>query len=199
MNAKEYFDKAASTWDKKYLTPSLLSFLEKLIPQFELKAGQKVLDVGTGTGVLIPYLSKVVGTKGSVTAIDYSEKMAQICKTKYLHLKNVTVKVANINEYAFSPQSFDAVICFGVFPHFENKQKVLQKFNIILKNQGKLIISHALSSEEIKSHHKRASVVVSHHMLPNNKKMTKLLNQAGFVDVKIKDKPGCYLCIAHNT
>jgi demethylmenaquinone methyltransferase/2-methoxy-6-polyprenyl-1,4-benzoquinol methylase len=199
MNAKEYFDKTASTWDKKYVTPSLLSFLKKLIPQFELKVGQKVLDVGTGTGVLIPYLSKVVGTEGSVTAIDYSEKMVKICKKKYFHLKNVTVKVANINEYAFSPQFFDAVICFGVFPHLENKQKVLQKFNIILKNQGKLIISHALSSEEIKSHHKRTSEVVSHDMLPSRTKMTKLLNQSGFIDVRIKDKPGCYLCIAHNT
>ncbi len=74
MSAKEYFDKAASTWDEKFLTPSLSSFLENLVPQFGIEAGQSVLDVGTGTGVLIPYLIKAVGPSGSVTAIDYFRK-----------------------------------------------------------------------------------------------------------------------------
>ncbi|GAG04197.1 unnamed protein product, partial [marine sediment metagenome] len=83
MSAKDYFDNAANTWDEKFHTPELSSFLEKLVPQFGLKAGQTVLDVGTGTGVLIPYLIRAVGPAGSVTAIDYSEKMVQICKTKH--------------------------------------------------------------------------------------------------------------------
>jgi ubiquinone/menaquinone biosynthesis C-methylase UbiE len=74
MNAKDYFNNAAETWDSKFQTPKLLSFLEKLVLQFNLKRGQHVLDVGTGTGVLIPYLTKVLGPSGSVTALDFSEK-----------------------------------------------------------------------------------------------------------------------------
>ena len=199
MNPKEYFDKAASIWDKLFLTPSLSSFLEKLVPQFELKIGQNVLDVGTGTGVLIPYLSKSVGPEGTVTAIDYSEKMAQMCKIKYSHLKNVTVKVTNIEKYTFTPKSIDAVICFGVFPHLVNKEKVLQNINNMLKITGNLIIAHALSSGELKSHHKRVSAHVANDMLPGKIEMTKLLEQAGFTKISIKDEPGCYLCIAHKT
>jgi ubiquinone/menaquinone biosynthesis C-methylase UbiE len=138
MSAKEYFDKAASTWDERFITPSLSSFLAKLVPQFGLKAGQSVLDVGTGTGVLIPYLIRAVGPSGSVTAIDYSEKMVQTCNRKHLHIKNVSIKVGNIEEDAFQPETFDAVVCFGVFPHLENKEKALQNISSLLKQGGNL-------------------------------------------------------------
>ena len=137
MDTKEYFDNAASTWDKKFCQPTLSSFLEKLVPQFGIETGQIVMDVGTGTGVLIPHLIKAVGPYGSVTAIDFSEKMVQICSRKHSHIKNLTIKVGNIEEDAFPSEKFDAVVCFGVFPHIENKTKTLQNTNNTLKPSGK--------------------------------------------------------------
>ena len=196
MNTKDYFDKAADTWDTKYLTPSLHSFLEKLVPQFNITTGQAVLDVGTGTGVLIPYLVKAVGPIGSVTAIDLSEKMVQACKAKYANVKNVEIKVGNIEDTAFPPETFDAVTCFGVFPHLENKEKALKNIISMLKRGGKLVIAHALSSEELKAHHKKVSKHMEHAALPEHEDMIRLLEQAGFVNVQIRDEPGCYLCTA---
>jgi demethylmenaquinone methyltransferase/2-methoxy-6-polyprenyl-1,4-benzoquinol methylase len=196
MNAKDYFDNAASTWDDKFLTPSLASFLEMLVPQFGLESGQKVLDVGTGTGVLIPYLVKELGPEGSVTAIDFSENMVQQCKTKHQHLQNVTIKLGNIEETQFPKETFDAIICFGVFPHLQNKQKVLQNINSILKHEGKFVIAHALSSQELKHHHQKVSKQVAHDLLPKMGDMKNLLERNGFTEVSIIDEPGCYLCMA---
>lgn len=197
MSRKTYFNKAADSWDRRFHTLSLSSFLEKLVPQFGLEAGQNILDVGTGTGVLIPYLTRAVGPVGAVTAIDYSENMIKIGKTKHSHLKNVSIKLGNIEETAFPTESFDAVICFGVFPHLENKEKTLRNINHILKPDGKLVIAHALSSEELKTHHNNASSTVMHDVLPEEAEMKKLLEQTGFTEISIKDEPGCYLCIAH--
>jgi len=197
MSRKTYFNKAANSWDKRFHTPRLSSFLEKLVTQFGLEHGQNILDVGTGTGVLIPYLIKEVGPAGSVTAIDYSENMIQICKTKHSHLKNVNVELKDIEEDAFPTESFDAVICFGVFPHLENKEKALRNINHLLKADGTLIIAHALSNEELKAHHNIASSAVVHDMLPEKAEMTQLLEQTGFAEISIKDEPGCYLCIAN--
>jgi ubiquinone/menaquinone biosynthesis C-methylase UbiE len=197
MGVKEYFDKAAITWDEKFLTGSLSSFLEKLVPQFGIETGQSVLDVGTGTGVLIPYLIKAVGPSGSVTAIDYSEKMIQACKRKHSHVKNAIIDVGDIEEDEFPAETYDAVVCFGVFPHLENKQKAIQNINNLLKPSGKLVIAHALSSEELKTHHKKVSEHVAHSVLPEKAEMTQLLEQTGFMEISIKDELGCYLCIAH--
>jgi demethylmenaquinone methyltransferase/2-methoxy-6-polyprenyl-1,4-benzoquinol methylase len=197
MSRKAYFNEAANTWDEKYDTPELASFLEKLVPKFGLSSGQNILDVGTGTGILIPYLIQVIGSSGSITAIDYAEEMVKICKSKYFHLQNVTIKTQDIEKVTLPPHYFDAVTCFGLFPHLENKEKVLCKINHVLKTRGKLIIAHALSSAEIRAHHKNASLVVVRDILPEEKEMKRLLNHAGFFDVYIKDEPGCYLCISN--
>jgi len=199
MSRKAYFNEQANSWDERFCTPDLSSFLEKLVPQFGVEAGQNILDVGTGTGVLIPYLIRAVGPAGSVTAVDYSEKMVQICKTKHSHFKNVSVKLGDIEEDALPTESFDAVICFGVFPHLDNKENALRNISNILKAGGKLVIAHALSSEEIKTHHNNASSTVVHDMLPEETEMIQLLEQTGFTKISIKDEPGCYLCIAHKT
>ncbi len=197
MSTKEYFNKAASTWDKKFLTPSLSSFLDQFVPQFRIETGQYVLDVGTGTGVLIPYLIKAVGPSGSVTAIDYSEKMIQNCNRKHSDIKNVIIKVGDIEEDAFPADTYDVAVCFGIFPHLKKKQKALQNINRLLKASSKLVIAHALSSEELKAHHKKVSEHVSHSVLPEKDEMTKLLEHNGFIVISIKDEPGCYLCIAN--
>ena len=199
MSKKTYFNEQANSWDERFCTPNLSSFLEKLVPQFGLEPGQNILDVGTGTGVLIPYLIQAVGAAGSVTAIDYSEKMIQICKTKHSNLKNVSVELKNIEEDAFPTESFDAVICFGLFPHLENKEKALRNMNHILKLGGILIIAHALSSEELKAHHNGASSSVLHDVLPEEAEMIQLLEQTGFAEIRIKDELGCYLCIAYKS
>jgi demethylmenaquinone methyltransferase/2-methoxy-6-polyprenyl-1,4-benzoquinol methylase len=196
LSRKEFFNKAADTWDYIFCTPTLSIFLEKLVPQFGLEAGQRVLDVGTGTGILIPYLSREVGSSGSVTALDFSENMVHVCKTKYSHLTNVTVQVGNIEDFGFPPETFDVVVCFGVFPHLENKENALKNINHMLKPAGALIIAHALSSEELKIHHENTSASVCHDMLPEMPKMKQLLKKTGFTGISIKDEPGCYLCIA---
>jgi ubiquinone/menaquinone biosynthesis C-methylase UbiE len=197
MGRKAYFNEQANSWDERFCTPNLSSFLEKLVPQFGLEAGQNILYMGTGTGVLIHYLIRAVGPAGSVTAVDYSEKMVQICRAEHSNFKNVSVKLGDIEKDALTTESFDAVICFGVFPHLENKEKALRNMNDALKLGGKLVIAHALSSEELKAHHNNASSAVLHDALPEKAEMIQLLEQTGFTQISIKDEPGRYLCIAY--
>jgi ubiquinone/menaquinone biosynthesis C-methylase UbiE len=196
MKRRAYFNQAASTWDKMYHTPQLAAFLERLVPKFRLNPGQNILDLGTGTGVLIPYLFEAVGPSGSITAIDYADKMVEICRSKYSHLKNVTVILQDVEKLDLPSESFDAVTCFGLFPHLEDKEKTLRHMNRVLKPGGKLIVSHAFSSTELKTHHKTASSAVNQDFLPEESDMRQLLEDTGFTEIEIEDVPGCYLCLS---
>jgi ubiquinone/menaquinone biosynthesis C-methylase UbiE len=196
MRHKQYFNEAARTWDEKFYTPALATFLENLIPSLSLQAGQNILDVGTGTGILIPFLLQAIGSEGSITAIDYAEQMVQICRSKYSQLKNVTIKLQDVEELDLPSESFDAVICFGLFPHLEDKEQALYHIHRVLKPSGKLIIAHALSSAEIKAHHNSTSSAVVHDVLPEESEMKRLLKCTGFIKISVKDNPGCYLCLS---
>jgi ubiquinone/menaquinone biosynthesis C-methylase UbiE len=195
MSRQEFFNKAAVTWDKRFASKGLTKFLSVLVPTFNLRSGQSVLDVGTGTGILIPFLLKAVGPNGHVTAVDYAEKMVEICNRKYAGVSNVRLAVQRVENLDFPSKSFDAVICFGLFPHIENKEAALTQLYRVLKPGGKLIIAHALSSMEIKVHHRNAPVV-SHDTLPDRTVMRRLLKQAGFTGIHITDEPGCYICLS---
>ena len=194
MSRRAFFNEIADTWDKHFQTQELTKFLEQIVPNFGLASGQKVLDVGAGTGVLIPFLLEAVGPKGQIEAVDYAKKMANICKAKYAHIPNVRVSVQEAEKLDFPSQTFDAVICFGSFPHIENKEEALREISRVLKSDGKLFIAHALSSEEIETHHHKSAAPVAHDVLPDRTEMKQMLKQAGFTGTNIIDKPGCYLC-----
>jgi ubiquinone/menaquinone biosynthesis C-methylase UbiE len=193
---KAFFNQAASNWDNRFCNRNLESHLERLVPQFELRRGEKILDVGTGTGVLIPHLLKATGPSGLVVGVDFAEKMLQICNQKCQGLKNVMVGVQAVERLAFLSESFDVVTCFGLFPHIENKRKALQEMNRVLRQYGKLVIAHALSSTEIEKHHQNAPPAVSRDILPKKENMRRLLRDAGFSLKNLKDEPRCYLCVA---
>ncbi len=193
---KAYFDEAAETWDRRFYTPKLVGFLERLVSRFGLKPGQNVLDVGTGTGALIPFLLQAIGPAGSVTAIDFAERMVQLCRAKYSHLRNVTVKLHDVEEEDLPPASYDVVICFGLFPHLEKREKALHNLNRALKPRGVLIIAHALSSKEIVNHHNISQSPVTNDLLPSDAEMRRLLNHTGFTEISIEDEPGSYLCLS---
>ena len=191
---QQFFNNTAANWEDQCNNPRLHAFLEQFVPSFGLKAGQNILDAGTGTGILIPFLHKALGSKGHITAIDYAQNMVDICKNRYAHLPNLTVIVANAENLKFPNRTFDAVTCFGLFPHLENKKDALQQFHRVLKPNGKLIIAHALSRKEIRNHHKNAPPEIASDELPEEDVMRRLLHQAGFDNISIVDKTGSYLC-----
>lgn len=196
---QQFFDDLAVDWDRRFLSSKLNVFLENFVPSFGLEQNQRVLDVGTGTGILIPHLLREVGSEGQVIAIDYSWNMIKACRSKHEHLLNVGFCVSSAEQIACVDNVFDAVICFGVFPHLENRLRALVEINHVLKKGGRLIIAHALSNQEIQMHHKKSSSVVSKDILPDRIEMRNILKQSGFSEIVIVDEPGCYFCLSYKS
>jgi ubiquinone/menaquinone biosynthesis C-methylase UbiE len=195
MSRKAYFNRAAESWDQTYYTPELEVFLTALVLKLGLKPGQQILDAGTGTGILIPFLLKIIGSSGSITAVDYAENMIKACRSKFSNRQTLKVERHDVEELGLPSETFDVAICFGLFPHLERKAQALMHLHRVLKKRGRLVIAHALSSTEIRKHHERVQPV-ARDVLPGEAGMKRLLTRAGFSEIHITDEPGLYLCLA---
>ena len=143
----------SDVWDRTTLpspinlkSNSVNTYPDRLLNQLFKKAfstidtkGKKLLEIGCGNSVLLPYLAKEFGFE--VYGIDYSKKG---CLQSELILKRDGINGTIICEDAFNPStnllnSFDVVCSFGVAEHFQNTGNTLESFARFLKQDGLLI------------------------------------------------------------
>ena len=191
MSKKKYFDHHANKWDELYYQtePEQLTDLMK---RFQIRKGDWILDVGTGTGILLPHLNSLKGKEGKLFALDFSSEMLSVAKSKLPH-SGIEFINSDVENMPFDDEIFDRVICFACFPHFGNKFKSLEEMSRILKKGGKLFIAHLLSSQEIKEHHFSAGEEVKDDVLPEKSAMIKMMEESKFKNIQIVDQKSLYL------
>ncbi len=193
MVKKDFFNQMAAKWDVRFYTTEMAERLPKLVSLFRVQKGAKILDAGAGTGGIIPYLLEAIGQEGVLWAIDYAEEMVRIGRMKFQKESRVVFELASVGNLPYKDQFFDHVVCFGAFPHFEDKERALEEMGRVLKSRGTLIIAHALSSVALRSHHQNCAPV-STDFLPEEREMRSLLENAGFRVNRLIDEPERYLC-----
>jgi ubiquinone/menaquinone biosynthesis C-methylase UbiE len=162
--------------------------LEEILSPLSIKSGDIILDVGCGTGRLIPHIKKHAIQEGIICGLDYSINMLSIARHKFPQ-----GKIWFINSYAeqlpFRNHSFDKIICFAVFPHIDHKAHAVSEFFRILKQDGILVIFHLSSRDELNEFHRNVNSVVSNHILPDKQEIQAMLANTGFTNIKIIDIP----------
>jgi ubiquinone/menaquinone biosynthesis C-methylase UbiE len=188
--SREFFNARAATWDEKVAEKNV-SRLEKMAARLDIRPGDGVLDVGTGTGVFVPYLLQKIGDAGRLVCLDFAEEMLRQARLKGF-TGNIDYRCADIEDSRLPDASFDAVVCYSVFPHFQDKPKALREINRLLRPGGRVFICHTSGRRTINKIH-RSLPEVRDHLLPGSAEMLRLLSGAGFEDIVIDDAPDDYL------
>lgn len=190
----EFFDRHAERWDEMRHPAAAPELLQALVDRFGLRDGDTVLDLGCGTGRAAPFLLRAVGAGGTVVCADFSAGMLRRARRKKA-LRRARFIRARAEALPCADGSFDAVVCYCAFPHFE-AGPALAEFNRLLRAGGRLVIVHPLGSCEINAIHSRAGGAVSEDLMPPAAEMGPLLMARGFSPVRLLDRPGIYLVIA---
>ena len=107
-----------------------------------LKPGDTVADVGSGAGVLLPYLSKAVGSPGRVIAMDifpdFLEQARQ--KAKAEGLTNVTFVLGTDHDTRLPAASTNVVVTVDAYHHYDYPADTLASIRKALRPDGKLVI-----------------------------------------------------------
>ena len=187
---RRFFDRMAKQWDDLGDAEDLRKRLKPLVAKFNIPAGGTVLDVGTGTGILHPWLMTAVGPSGRVLAFDFSSSMLEEAHIKTAS-RNLMCFQADVTAIPLPEQSCDCVVCFAAFPHFYDKLQSLQEMARVTKRGGRVLIAHLMSRHQIARHH-HASPEVASHCLPPDGEMERLFSEAGLETATIQDEPGLY-------
>ncbi|MDD5557031.1 MAG: methyltransferase domain-containing protein [bacterium] len=190
----EFFDRQAERWDAMRHGAAEQGRLDGLVGRFGLRAGDTVLDLGCGTGRATPLLLRAAGAGGRVVCADFSAGMLREASRKR-GLRGAGFVQARAEEIPCADGSFDAVVCYCAFPHFE-AGRALGEIRRILRAGGRLVIAHPLGSAEINEIHKRAGGAVSKDVMAPAPAMGTPLRAAGFRPLRLVDRPGTYLVIA---
>ncbi len=192
MDRKKFFDSHAAKWDDDLRYEEKRSKLIEVVSWFELSRGSCVLDVGTGTGILLPIIKEIIGPEGGLWAMDFSFRMLEEAKNREGITPEMLIN-ASVEAIPFSPNIFDRVTCFSAFPHFPDKRRALSEMVRVLKEGGKIFIAHLHSIEEINQLHKGIGGAVGRDFLPPKEEIQILFSESGLHEISIINEPGKFL------
>jgi len=135
---RRYYDKFAEYYDGCF---SNLDFAQLLLSKIELKQDDKILEIGSGTGVSsLPF---VRAGFADITLTDFSEDMLEVAKTRP-ELANCKFVSGDVRTLKFE-EKFDvifSVLALGKSSYFDEEEmpSIYKKVADLLKPNGKLAI-----------------------------------------------------------
>jgi ubiquinone/menaquinone biosynthesis C-methylase UbiE len=114
-----------------------------LVDHAALQSGERVLDVGAGTGASLFPAAERVGPNGRVVGIDLAPGMVQVLKDRITARGQVNAEALVVDGEAlpFPARSFDAVVCAFTLFFFTEPVRALAGFRRVLRSGGRVAIS----------------------------------------------------------
>src|SRR5258708_17201527 len=123
----------AETYDR--LSDSQFAGGKSLVGRLDVKEGDRVLDVGCGTGRLARWIASITGAAG-VVGIDPLVDRVQVART---NSQGIAFEVGSAEDLgAFADGSFDVVCMSAVFHWVADKPEALRGVRRVLKPGGRL-------------------------------------------------------------
>lgn len=133
------WDKAVSDYEDGW-KDSLALVQAELVKTADARAGEHVLDLACGTGLVTLPLAEAIGPDGRIVATDISEKMIEELERVAFAIRatNIEAKRADGESFdMFEDQSFDLVTCALGLMYFPEPMKTFRQSLRVLKPGGR--------------------------------------------------------------
>ena len=123
-----------------YLTEDIKEMQRQYRAWFDPRPGEKILDVGCGTGINALAIAKLVAPGGKVVGIDNSEAMLKLARER-ASAENIEYRLMDAEKMDFSENSFDGVVCTQVLGYGADPIPVIRSLLRVIKPTGRVFLA----------------------------------------------------------
>jgi drug/metabolite transporter (DMT)-like permease/2-polyprenyl-3-methyl-5-hydroxy-6-metoxy-1,4-benzoquinol methylase len=188
---RAFFDSVAERWDELAVHPR--DRVDRVLEAAGGLEGLSVLDVGSGSGVLIEPLLERVGPGGRVLALDLSPRMIEVSRRAH-SAPNLDFAVADFCAWTGAAKH-DLVVAYSCYPHFLDQEAFWDSARRNLAAGGRVLVAHIEGREAINALHAGGGESLS-LALPPIAELSRLARARGFETEAAVDDEEFYILAA---
>jgi ubiquinone/menaquinone biosynthesis C-methylase UbiE len=163
--------------------------LEKIVASGEIAKGDTVLDVGSGTGIMVPLIHSYEPAR--IYACDLSSAMLGQLSRNYSYAETIQGDVRDLD---LPDGSLDAIFVNACYPNIVDKETAFSNISRMLRPGGRLVISHPLGKSFVAVIRKASPFPLDD--FPERTDAENLLRTFGFAIKDCIDEPKLYILVA---
>ncbi|MFF5307025.1 class I SAM-dependent methyltransferase [Streptomyces sp. NPDC013161] len=140
-HVQEFFGARAADWDSRF--PDDGPAYAAAVAELGLRAGDRVLDAGCGTGRALPPLRAAVGRSGVVVGADLTPAMLEAA-VRAGRGREGQLLLADVAALPLRPESLDAVFAAGLIAHLPHPGENLRELARVVRPGGTLALFHPI-------------------------------------------------------
>lgn len=196
----DYFNGRSSSYDEGDFHPQ---HAHQFVEYANIRPGQSILDVATGTGMVAIEAAQIVGSEGYIMGVDISPEMLNQARKKAeaANLSNIEFVVTDGEKLDLS-QRFDRILCCSALAYLRNIPATLRQWYSLLKPDGRIGFSgfsdtsFIAGTVLIKVARKYGIELIFNQPTGTVEKCSQLLKQAGCRQIEVKTEQfGSYLTL----
>ncbi|NWG46297.1 MAG: methyltransferase domain-containing protein [Alphaproteobacteria bacterium] len=187
---------AARHVEETYLTPDVVAQRARTLSALALRPGERVVDIGSGPGLLAHDMARLVGPSGRVAGLDPSPAMNAMAARRCADCPQASFEAGEATALPFAAASFDAAVTTQVLEYVADIPLALAEIARVLRPGGRvLIIDTAWDSVVVETSDRARNARVwaaweGHLVHPNlPTRLAPDLGAAGFETVRIETIP----------
>jgi ubiquinone/menaquinone biosynthesis C-methylase UbiE len=163
--------------------------LEKIVASAKIAKGNVVLDVGTGTGILIPLIQ--LYEPKTIYACDLSDVMLAHLQRQYPYAETIA---ADVRDLVLPDGSLDVVFMNACYPNIVDKDRTLANTSRMMRPGGRMVISHPLGKSFVELLKEKSPFPLDD--FPEKAEAKALLKPYQFDIQEFIDEPKLYILVA---
>jgi ubiquinone/menaquinone biosynthesis C-methylase UbiE len=193
---RAFFNARAELWDDPQRERQMQDGLAKFIESSCVADPRCILDVGCGTGVLVPHLLTAYPRAQVVVELDFAEEMLARNRSRFTDARLVRL-VGDATDLLLPDDSVDLIVCFNSAPHLGQDEAAFRDLFRVLVPGGAIAVGHLKCSRELNRVHGRHAAPIAQDHLPLAPDLAAIFARLGGVDVVAEEYPGWYFVRAN--